>query len=111
DNPAYLLHITKKNLVYKRESFDIYHGKYAPLTFLSGQETLVELIKTGKSLARFSDGEFEQITGAGEYPPESDWCQRWSKPLIDDIIANLSSADPRMLVAVDPPSTFLAPKD
>jgi len=108
DNPAYLLHIIKKNLIYKRDRTD-YSKKYAPIKFLTGQETLVDLITNGKSLARFSDGEFEQITGGGEYPPDSDWCQRWSKALKDDLLATLSSTNPRLLVAVDPPSTFLAP--
>lgn len=109
DNPPYLLHIIKKNLVYKRSKID-HSPRYANMTFLSGQQTLEELIRSGRSLARFSDGEIEQITGAGEYPPDSDWCQKWSKPLIRDLEAALSSTDPRLLVAVDPPSTFLAAK-
>jgi hypothetical protein len=76
DNPAYLLHIIKKNLIYKREPVAKYREKYAGLTFLTGQQTLEDLIIHRKSLARFGDGEFEQITGGGEYPPNSDWCQR-----------------------------------
>jgi len=110
DNPAYLLHILKKNLVYKRDRTD-YRPYYEKFTFLSGQQTLEELIRSGKSLARYSDGEFEQITGAGEYPPDSDWCQKWSPELKQDILCSLACTDPRLLVAVDPPETFLAPRD
>ncbi|WP_076097959.1 GT-D fold domain-containing glycosyltransferase [Chromobacterium subtsugae] len=110
DNPRYLLHIIKKNLIYKRSKID-YTDKYSAFTFMSGQESLEDLIKNKKSLARFSDGEFEQIVGAGEYPPDSDWCQKWSKPLIDDMLKTLSSEDDRLLVAVDPPSTFLGTRD
>ncbi len=110
DNPKYLWHMLKKNLVYKREKTD-FSQFYQDFTFLTGQETLEELIHSGKSLARFSDGEIDQITGAGIYPPDSDWSQRWSQPLQDDIITCLSSDDPRLLVAFTPPSTFLAPSD
>lgn len=110
DNPAVVLQILKKNLIYKRSRIN-YSPMYSNFVFLSGQETLANLIDFGKSLARFSDGEFEQIVGAGEYPPDSDWCQKWSRPLREDILASLSCSDPRLLVAVDPPSTFLAPKD
>ncbi|MDE3059512.1 MAG: DUF1792 domain-containing protein [Pseudomonadota bacterium] len=111
DNPLYLLHMAVKNLVFKREPVAKYRDRYAAMTFLSGQQTLEDLITHGKSLARFSDGEFEMITGAGIYPPDSDWCQRWSKPLVKDLLAALSSADPRLLVAVDPPETFLGERD
>lgn len=107
ENPRYLLHIVKKNLFYKRERAD-YAPKYANFKFLPAQETLVELIKGEKSLARFGDGEFEQITGGGIYPPDSDWSQRWSKELARDLIMVLASTQKKLLVAVDPPSTFLA---
>ncbi|WP_080965554.1 GT-D fold domain-containing glycosyltransferase [Chromobacterium subtsugae] len=110
DNPYYLLHIIKKNLIYKRSTTD-YSAKYNAFKFLNGQETLEDLINNRKSLARFSDGEFEQITGAGIYPPDSDWCQRWSKSLTDDLVKTLSSSDDRLLVAVDPPSTFLGKRN
>jgi len=109
DNPQYLLHIFKKNVFYKRSKIS-YTSKYKEMTFLSGQQTMLELIRSGRSLARFSDGEIEQLTGAGEYPPDSDWCQKWSKPLIRDLKSVLSSSDDRLLIAVDPPSTFLAEK-
>lgn len=107
ENPLYILHILKKNLIYKR-SKDDFIPKYSNFNFLSGQETLEELIRSGKSLARFSDGEFEMITGAGIYPPDSNWSQKWSSSLTQDLLTVLSSTDGHLLVAVDPPSTFLA---
>lgn len=110
DNPAYFLHIIKKNLVYKMDKTD-YASMYAKFRFLSGQETLEELVNTGKSLARFSDGEIEILNGGGIYPPDSDWCQKWSPELGRDLAASLSCTDSRLLVAVDPPSTFLAQKN
>lgn len=110
DNPAYLLHIFKKNLIYKRSGVD-YAPKYEGLVFLSGQATLELLVSEHKSLARFSDGEMELLTGGGIYPPNSDWCQKWSPSLKHDLSAALRCTDPRLLVAVDPPSTFLASKD
>lgn len=78
------------------------------MVFLSAQETLELMIEKKLSLARFSDGEIEQLVGAGEYPPDSDWSQKNSSELTQAIAANLSCDDPRLLVAVDPPSTFLA---
>lgn len=110
NNPAYLLHILKKNIIYKRSTID-FEPKYEGLTFLSGMHSLEALISGNKSLARFSDGEFEQLTGGGEYPPDSDWCQKWSPSLQRDLEATLACTDPRLLVAVDPPTTFLAPRD
>jgi len=110
DNPAFILQMLKKNLIYKRSTIE-YKPMYAQFKFLSGQETLEELMSSGRSLARFSDGEFELITGAGIYPPDSDWCQKWSSELRDDTLSALSSSDSRLLVAVDPPSTFLASRD
>lgn len=109
-NPRYILHILKKNFFYKYDQID-YAPKYANFKFLTAQETFVDLIKEGKSLARFSDGEFEQITGGGVYPPDSNWSQQCSKELTRDLITVLSSTKKGLLVAVDPPSTFLAGRD
>lgn len=107
ENPRYIIHLLKKNLWYKRFAPD-YSYKYKDIEFLSGQETLEVLIRDKLSLARFSDGEIEQLVGAGIYPPDSDWSQKNSKELVAAISSNLSSVKPGLLVAVDPPSTFLA---
>lgn len=107
DNPAYLLHIVLKNVYYKRDQTN-YANKYDSFIFLSGQDTLEHLIATGKNLSRFSDGEFDQITGGGEYPPDSNWCQKWSRSLQSDLKKLLSNVNPKLLIAVDPPTTFLS---
>ena len=110
ENPKYIIHLVKKNLWYKRFGKDYSH-KYDGIKFLSGQDTLIKLVEKRMSLARFSDGEIEQIVGAGEYPPDSDWAQKNSRELVLAIEKNLSCRDPRLLVAVDPPSTFLASRN
>lgn len=110
ENPRYIIHLIKKNFWYKRFATD-YTYKYKDIEFLSGQETLEVLIRDKLSLARFSDGEIEQLVGAGEYPPDSDWAQRNSKELVTAIGSNLGSVKPGLLVAVDPPSTFLASRE
>ena len=110
ENPRYIIHLIKKNLWYKRFAPD-YSYKYEDIEFLSAQESLEVMIRDKLSLARFSDGEIEQLVGAGEYPPDSDWAQKNSRELVTAIGANLSSVKPGLLVAVDPPSTFLAGRD
>ncbi len=110
DNPAYLIQILERLFIHKRDTTN-YAPRYQAFHFLSAQETLESLIADGKSLARFSDGEIGQLVGAGEYPPDSDWCQKNSRALREDLAASLRSTDPRLMVAVDPPSTFLAARD
>lgn len=110
ENPRYIIHLIKKNLWYKHFAVD-HSDKYTEIQFLSAQETLEVLIHDRLSLARFSDGEIEQLVGAGEYPPDSDWAQKNSPELVAAIGSNLSCIKPGLLVAVDPPSTFLANRD
>jgi Glycosyltransferase GT-D fold len=110
DNPKYLAHMLRKRFVYRKEA-DRYLDKYEGFNFLSGQQTLEELICSGRSLGRYSDGEFDIISGGGIYPPDSNWSQRYSLELQRDLLKVLSSTNPRMLVAVDPPETFLASPD
>lgn len=110
ENPKYILHLFLKNIWYKRFGKDYSH-KYDEIKFLSAQETLEKMIKEKLSLARFSDGEIEQLVGAGEYPPDSDWSQKNSKSLVSAISSNLSSTNENLLIAVDPPSTFLASRN
>ena len=107
ENPLYFFHLLKKRFIYRKEA-DQYLDKYKDFTFLNGQETLVDLIKNGKSLGRYSDGEFDVITGGGIYPPDSNWSQKWSPQLAADLLKVLSCTDPRINIAVDPPETFLA---
>jgi len=110
DNPAYLIHILKKNIFYKRENVD-FSSQYTGFLFLDGSESLEYIINNRASLARFSDGEIGVIHGASICPPDSDWSQRWSHSLARDLVAVLKSSRPNLLIAVDPPKVFLAKKN
>ncbi|GLO59654.1 hypothetical protein MACH09_01620 [Vibrio sp. MACH09] len=106
-NPVSLLNWLKKNLYYRWSNKD-YSEYYNDFKFLSPNESLCHLIENNCSLARFNDGEFEQLLGYGEYPPDSDWEQSNSKELIYSMEKVLSSSDGRLLVAITPNWYFLS---
>ena len=110
ENPRYFIYLLKKNIFYKWEKTN-YEEKYKKISFLSGQETLELIIKDRKSIGRFGDGEFEVISGAGIYPPDSDWSQRYSDKLKRDLEITLSLTHPSFLVAVLPPRKFISSKE
>jgi len=110
DNPKFLFRWIANNFYYKRSLKD-YSKFYKDFTFLSPEETLDELVVYGKSLARVNDGEFDQLSGIGEYPPDSDWSQKYSKELRVDMLKVLSSKEDNLCVAVTPDKYFLAKKD
>lgn len=110
ENPKYIIHILKKNIYYKNDKRD-YSIYYEKINFLSANETLIYLIEKNISLARFGDGEFDQLFGAGEYPPDSDWSQKWSKSLENDLKNLLENQSKKLLLAFYPPSVFLASKN
>lgn len=109
DNPAYLVHLLIKNLWYKWQNKD-WSYKYHNIEILNPNDTLEFLLSSNASFARFSDGEFDILTGAGIYPPDSDWSQKWSINLEKELKQVLSSSDDRLFVAVDPKETFLSTK-
>ena len=104
ENPRYLIHLLKKNILYKWEKID-YAQKYKGISILSGQETLELMIKDRKSFGRFGDGEFDVILGSGIYPPNSDWSQRYSDKLKRDLEITLSFTHPNFLIGVCPPES------
>jgi|GEM_PF-6561456 hypothetical protein len=105
DNPFFVLYYFKRLFVYKYTSHQ-HIPKYNDYNFLSAEDTLNYLIDKQASLARFSDGDIEQLTGAGEYPPDSDWTQKSSKPLIQSLEKVLFSNEERLLLAHESPSVF-----
>lgn len=109
DNPRYLLHLLVKNFWYKFDKTN-FKDKYSNIEIMTPNETLDYLISNEVSLARFSDGEFDILTGAGIYPPDSNWSQKWSFKLQQQLGETLSSSDQRLLIAVDPKETFLSTK-
>lgn len=107
--PPFFIHYLKRLLYYNYISHR-YIPKYKGFTFLSPQETLCRIIDGNMSLARFGDGDIEQLTGAGEYPPDSDWSQRASASLIRKIEVVLSSKNNNLLIAPVSPEVFLERK-
>lgn len=110
NNPRYLIHVIKKNLIYKSESETKWLPYYQDEFHLDGAQSLDYIISNNASLARFSDGEIGQLMGAGEFPPNSNWSQKWSIRLQRDIETVLRSNRRSLLIATDPPKAFLAPK-
>ena len=106
-NPISFYNWLLKN-TYFRFTRNDYSSKYDHFTFLTPNESLDYLIKNEASLARFNDGEFDQLLGYGIYPPNSDWSQDNSKGLSRDIATVLSSSDHRLLVATTPSWYFLS---
>lgn len=98
DNPRYVFYYLKRLFIYKYTSHK-YIENYKDFNFLSSSETLDYLIDNNASLARFGDGDIEQLTGAGEYPPDSDWTQKNSQKLISRLEEVLFSQSGKLLVA------------
>lgn len=105
DYPTFLWHYLKRLCYYKYISHT-YIPRYKKFLFLSPQETLDYLIDRRASLARFSDGDMEQLTGAGEYPPDSDWTQRSSLELRRRLEEVLYSDREDLLIAHESPEVF-----
>jgi hypothetical protein len=108
-NPPYLWYFLKRLFYYKHVS-ERYIPLYTGFRFLTPGETLQKIIRERLSLARFNDGEFGILVGAGIFPPDSDWSQRYSSALLDRMGAVLGSQNNQVLVAVPDPSIFLATK-
>lgn len=100
-NPAYLFFWIKRALMYKRSSFRLI-PKYKKVDQMSPQETLADIIKNNRSIIRFGDGEFGLLSGAGIFPPDSDWSQKYSSKLKKTIERQLQLNDSRILIALPP---------
>lgn len=107
DYPPYLFFYLRRLLYLKWWSYH-YANRYKGFTFLSASDSLRYVMDHRLSVIRFGDGEYGQLTGAGEYPPDSDWSQRASHTLIRTLRSLLSLHDPRIFLAHTPPSIFLA---
>jgi hypothetical protein len=109
NNPVYMLFWLKRTLIYKRTSY-----KYVPqikkISQKSPSETLNDIITRNLSVIRFGDGEFGLLSGAGIYPPDSDWSQRYSKELSQNIEQQMTLCDQKILIAF-PPKQHLIYKD
>lgn len=106
NNPAYFYFCVMRELVYKKRSYR-YAKEYCDFRQLNEAETLDCIIEKNLSLIRFGDGEFGLISGAGIYPPDSDWSQRYSIELKKEMEHLMSLKDDKILLAFPPRRIFL----
>ena len=101
DNPSYLKIIFKRKI----ESLSLNRKdlvkRFKGYKFLSAAETLDYAISNNLSIARLSDGEFEQIRGGGEYPPDSNWSQKNSYGLRKEMLRLFRRPKDKLLICVD----------
>lgn len=109
NNPGYIFYFLKRFVWYKYISHR-YIPQYAAYTFLSGKETINRLMTCGCSLARFSDGEIDLLTGMGVFDPKMTWSQPYSPELRDALIVAMTATHPDLLIAHTSPAKFLADK-
>ncbi len=105
-NPAYIWFWLKRYFIYKQSSFQ-YVENIKNIKQLTANETLTYLIESESSMIRFGDGEFGMMTGAGIYPPDSDWSQRYAAKLKKTLLRQLTSRNKKILIAI-PPKRHLA---
>ena len=101
DNPSYLTVIIKRKIESLSTSRKDLINRFENYTFLSGAETLDYAISNNLSIARLSDGEFEQIRGGGEYPPDSNWSQKNSYGLRKEMLRLFRNPKRKLLICVD----------
>lgn len=101
DNPEYAYVIIgrhfERKLLNRKHILSIFNQ----YRLLSGIETIRRAMDEDMSIARLSDGEFEQIRGGGEYPPDSNWSQRNSLGLRKDLLRLFRKPKSRLLVCID----------
>lgn len=98
DNPAYLLFWLSRIIFFKKTSFK-YLNRYSYYYPLTPKETLTRIIDEKLSIARYGDGEFGILSGAGIYPPDSDWSQCYSKALREKLSNSMATNEPRLIKA------------
>jgi hypothetical protein len=108
-NPSYIGYYVKRLFWYKYISYRYVH-LFQGVTFLSAQETLDALLTGGYSIARFSDGEIDLLTGMSVFDPRMSWSQPYSPALREALIRALTTEHPKLLVAHTSPYKFLATK-
>lgn len=107
DYPPYVWFYLRRLLYLKWWSYR-YADRFKGFTFLSASDSLHHIMDHKLSVIRFGDGEYGQLSGAGEYPPDSDWSQRASKKLIESMRQWMGLTDPRILIAHTPPDIIMA---
>jgi hypothetical protein len=100
-NPRYLFFWLCRFFIYKKSSYQFIE-KFNSITQLSDEQTLNDIIENNKSIIRFGDGEFGLLSGAGIYPPDSDWSQQYSRELKKTLERQLQSKNDDILIAFPP---------
>lgn len=100
-NPPFFIFWCKRFFSYKQSSFR-YKDKIKTIKQLSAKETLDYITKNNVSLIRFGDGEFGMLFGAGIYPPDSDWSQRYTKKLKETLERELVLKNKNILIGIPP---------
>ena len=101
DNPSYfsvILRRRKESSVLNRRALISDFSRYS---FLNANDTLDHAISRKLSIARLSDGEFEQIRGGGVYPPDSNWSQKNSFCLRKDMLRLFKRPKDNLLICID----------
>lgn len=100
-NPPFFIFWCKRFFFYKQSSFQ-HKEKIKTIKQLSAKETLDYITKNNVSLIRFGDGEFGMLFGAGIYPPDSDWSQRYTKKLKENLERELVLKNKKILIGIPP---------
>jgi len=109
-NPAYIWYYLKRFFWFKYISHR-YIKLYSDFKFLSGPETVEKLLRSRMSLARFSDGEIDMLTGMGVFDPKMEWSQPYSPSLKKALLRSLKTKHKDLLIAHTSPYKFLASKE
>jgi len=105
-NPAYVWFWLRRVFKYKQSSYKNI-SDIKKIKQMSDSETLSTIISDNKSIIRFGDGEFGLLSGAGIYPPDSDWSQKYSKKLKYELIRQLKLDNPNIIIAIPPKSHLI----
>jgi len=97
-NPRYIIFWLRRLMYLKKDSFE-FEDQYVNYNPMSNPQTLEYIIKNNKSIIRFGDGEFGLLSGAGIFPPDSDWSQKYNLRLKLDIERQMSLVSSNILTA------------
>ena len=100
-NPPFFIFWCKRFFSYKQSSFQ-YKEKIKTIKQLNAKETLDYITENNVSLIRFGDGEFGMLFGAGIYPPDSDWSQRYTRKLKETLERELVLKNEKILISIPP---------
>ncbi len=98
-NPIYIIEYFKKIYYLLTYDYEMIKDKYKNIQMISNDETLDEIIKKGKSIVRYGDGELEMIMGCSNYSGryKEKYSKRLAKYLKD---ALMDYNNPNMIITI-----------